>query len=128
MILIFGGSYQGKLDWARKNLDINKDEVLECYREMDTLDFRKKVYYHFEEFIYYLCANDKDPMKYLAENRSKIEDKVFIVDDISQGIVPIDPIDRAWREGVGRAVTYLGSEADNVYRVFCGLGQEIKND
>ena len=128
MILIFGGSYQGKLDWAKKNLEIEADDILICTREMKTLDFRKKVYYHFEEFIYYLCANDKDPMKYLAENRSKIEDKVFIVDDISQGIVPINPLDRAWREGVGRAITYLGSEAINVYRVFCGLGQEIKND
>lgn len=128
MILVFGGAYQGKYEWAKKNLKFDDDEVLNCTREMKSIDFRHKVYNHFEEFIYALTSQDKDAGKFLAENRSKIEDKIFIIEDISQGIVPIDPIDRAWREEVGRATTYIGLEAKEVYRVFCGLGQEIKND
>ncbi len=48
------------------------------------------------------------------------------MDDVSQGVVPIDTDRRAWREDVGRTMLWLAKEADEVHRVFCGLGQRIK--
>jgi adenosyl cobinamide kinase/adenosyl cobinamide phosphate guanylyltransferase len=33
---------------------------------------------------------------------------------------------RDWREMVGRTLTYLGKEAKEVTRVFCGLPQQLK--
>ena len=50
----------------------------------------------------------------------------FTMDDVSQGVVPIDTDRRAWREDVGRTMLWLAKEADEVHRVFCGLGQRIK--
>ena len=46
--------------------------------------------------------------------------------DISQGVVPVDPLQRAWREACGRALIYLAQEAGEVYRVFCGLPERLK--
>ena len=50
----------------------------------------------------------------------------YFMDDVSQGVVPIDTDRRAWREDVGRTMLWLAKEADEVHRVFCGLGQRIK--
>ena len=65
-------------------------------------------------------------LKLLLEYGEALEDKIIIVTDISQGIVPMDPAQRNWREMVGRTMLYLGGKAEKVIRVFCGLGQEIK--
>lgn len=55
-----------------------------------------------------------------------LQDKIVIARDISQGIVPIDSVQRAWREASGRAMMYLAGEAEEVYRVFCGLSEKLK--
>ena len=62
----------------------------------------------------------------LIDNRQKLSDRIIIASDVSQGIVPMDPTERAFREMMGRTMLYLAAEADQVYRVFCGLGQQIK--
>ena len=54
------------------------------------------------------------------------EDAVLISRDISAGIVPIDPEQRAWREDVGRYLASLAAKADTVTRIFCGLPQKLK--
>ena len=41
-------------------------------------------------------------------------------------ITPLDRTDRDWRERVGRLCCRLAAEADEVYRVHCGLGVRIK--
>ena len=46
--------------------------------------------------------------------------------DMSQGIVPMDKEERAAREMNGRLMIYLAGEADEVVRVFCGIGERIK--
>ena len=46
--------------------------------------------------------------------------------DTSQGVVPMDKDVRAAREASGRLLTYLAGEADEVHRVFCGIGKRIK--
>jgi adenosyl cobinamide kinase/adenosyl cobinamide phosphate guanylyltransferase len=62
----------------------------------------------------------------LASRRADLTDKILIASDVSQGLVPMDPLDRAYREMMGRTLLYLASEAEQVHRVFCGLGQRLK--
>ena len=104
MILIFGGAYQGKLEYAKEHWNFSDDDVFFCEENL-TIDLSKKVICGLEKFIY-AC--------------------VLEVDDISQGVVPIEPDRRAWRESVGRTLLWLGKESDEVHRVFCGLGQKLK--
>ena len=53
-------------------------------------------------------------------------DSVLIATDISCGVVPVDPLMRAWREACGRMNNLLAEEADEVWRLFCGLPQRLK--
>ena len=51
MILIFGGAYQGKLDYALETFDIAPDDVFRCTRD-GTLNPEKTVICGLEDFVY----------------------------------------------------------------------------
>ena len=53
-------------------------------------------------------------------------DCIIISDEIGSGIVPIDPLDRSWREAVGRALCMIAGHSETVTRVICGIGVRIK--
>ena len=126
MILIFGGAYQGKLDYAIEHYDIKERDIYTCEMDSMKLDFDKKVINHAERFVYACTKEDFNAKDILEEYIEKLQDKIIIFDDISQGIVSIDPLERAWREANGRCMTYLGLQAEEVIRVFCGLGSKVK--
>ena len=60
------------------------------------------------------------------ERRKAWQDKVLIMTDVSQGIVPMDPALRVFREMNGRLMLRLAAEASEVHRVFCGIGKRVK--
>ena len=125
MKLIFGGAYQGKLDFAKDTFDVKDEDIFFC-DEASPLDYSKKVFVNLEKFVLKCVEEGLEAKEVLASDRVSLEDKIIIVDDISQGVVPMDAKLRAWREMVGRTMLYLSKEADSVYRVFCGIGQQIK--
>ena len=47
-------------------------------------------------------------------------------DEIGYGIVPVDRMEREYREQTGRVCTRLAAYSEKVYRVMCGIGQVIK--
>lgn len=125
MILIFGGAYQGKLDYAKGHWNFKDEDVFFCEENL-TIDLSKKVICGLEKFVYACTLEGAETKDVLAAYEISLDDKIFIADDISQGVVPIEPDRRAWREGVGRTLLWLGKNADEVHRVFCGLGQRLK--
>ena len=46
--------------------------------------------------------------------------------EIGNGIVPLDPVERAWRERVGRTLNILAERADSVVRMVCGIPVTLK--
>ena len=48
--------------------------------------------------------------------------------EVGNGIVPLDPDDRAWRERVGRLSCSLAERADCVVRMVCGIPVVLKGD
>lgn len=125
MILIFGGAYQGKLDFAKETFSIAESDIYMCQENTD-LDMSAKVLCNLEQMVLGCVKENIEAKDILTSYKDEIKDKLIIVNDISQGIVPIDPVMRAWREMVGRTMLYLAKEADEVYRVFCGIGEQIK--
>lgn len=53
-------------------------------------------------------------------------DMIFICDEVGNGIVPMEPFERKYREAVGKTQIALADIADGVWRVFCGIAQQIK--
>lgn len=110
MILIVGGSYQGKTEYA-------------------TTTFPKAKYFNQAHlFVQKRLEEGKTQEEILSEIRSATSEGqwVIISDEIGNGIVPMEDTDRAWREATGRILIELAKDADEVHRVVLGMGQRIK--
>lgn len=130
MILIFGGAYNGKLSFAKEKFNIKEDKIFTVNDELNSLDidYSKDVINEFHKFIYKLSLKGIDATEYIINNKELFKDKIIICDDISQGIVPLKREDRIWRENTGKCLQYISENSKNVYRVFCGIATEIKNE
>lgn len=128
MILIIGGAFQGKLDYAKKEFGVAEKDVYHCDGMELSLNFDRKIINNLQRFVLACVKEDIDPRECLEEHIDQLRDKIIICDDISQGVVPIDDIERQWREMTGRCLVYLGSEADQIVRVFCGIPEMIKGE
>ena len=124
MILIIGGAYQGKLDFAKEAFGITDEDVFVC--KDSEIDFSKRCVYALEKFTLACVREGKDPASYLQEHREAWDDSIFICQDFICGVVPMEAEARAWRQITGRLAQYLSQEADRVSRIFCGLEQRLK--
>ena len=125
MVLIFGGAYQGKVEFAKENFGVTENDVFICTEDTE-IDWSYKVIANLDQAFLKHVNEGKESREVLEENLDTLKDKILIVNDISQGIVPMERNLRDWREMTGRAMLYISKEADEVYRVFCGLGSKIK--
>ncbi len=124
MILIIGGAYQGKLDYAKKELGVREEEIFSC--SGPEIDFSKRCVCQIEEFCYACVRSGLEPKDCFLENRDQWTDSVLICQDIFCGVVPMDAAQREWRQATGRLCQYLAGEARQVSRIFCGLEQRLK--
>ena len=85
---------------------------------------------HLHRIIAAELAKGKTQAEILAEllDIDQRHEKVcFICDEIGNGIVPIEKVERDYREVTGRILTELAEQAETVVRILCGLGQCIKS-
>ena len=109
VVLIFGGAYQGKLEYAKKQFGDGKKIVNNVDREvLQWLESGEDLAEKINEFI--------------SENK----DSVVICNDVSCGVVPVDPLMRKWREEVGRFMSLLAENSEEVIRLFCGIPTILK--
>jgi adenosyl cobinamide kinase/adenosyl cobinamide phosphate guanylyltransferase len=126
LVLVFGGAYQGKLDYALERFALTDSEIYECEYECTRIPCGKKIINGLEKWVLALIsagADDKTAVRQLiADNR----EAVVICTDISCGVVPADPVQRSWREAVGRALTDIAHESGEVVRLYCGIPTRLK--
>ena len=109
MILVTGGAYQGKKEYAAKEFG-NEYEIIGDYH----LKVREQLKEGKDIF--------KEAERLLSEN-----DKIVITsDELGCGIVPVDAFEREYREKNGRINCFLAERAERVIRVICGIGVKIK--
>ena len=124
MILIIGGAYQGKLDFAKTAFSLSEDDVFSCIG--DTIDFSKRCVDHIEEFCWACVRKGVEPKDCFQAHREEWHRSILICQDIFCGVVPLDPVQREWRQATGRLCQYPAGEASQVSRIFCGLEQRLK--
>lgn len=124
MVLITGGAYQGKLQYAREAYGLQDADIFTC--EGQKIDFSRRCVDKLEEYVYACTQAGVDPRPYLEENKEKWKDSVILCQDIFCGVVPVEADQRAWRQETARLCQYLSREADSVIRMFCGLAQRLK--
>ena len=117
MDLIIGGAYQGKLTLAAREYGLTPGDICDLAAGEPALGAR--CYIHLEE----LTRRQEDTESHLPLLTAA---EVVIAREIGSGVVPIDAGERAWRERHGRLLRQLAEQAGHVYRIFCGLTEELK--
>ena len=125
MILVFGGSYNGKLNYVKEKYNIGDEEIFFCNGK--EVDYSKKVICGLHKLVYEIRKDGEDPLKYIKDNVKHFQEKIIISDEISSGIVPLEKNDRIWREDNGKCLQYLSKNSCAVIRVFCGIGTVLKD-
>jgi len=105
LILIIGGAYQGKHEFAEKfNLPIISN-LHEIIRELmnSNLDVKTEI------------------MKRIANKNI-----VVVCNEIGCGVIPVEKFEREYRETTGRILCDIAKNANEVYKVEAGIAQKIK--
>lgn len=124
MKLVFGGAYQGKLTWAVQEYGLKQESLFDCRDGLPAI--AAVCWYHLEELSLRCARQGKDAAAEMDALSPLWENAVLILRDIGCGVVPMDAVERAWREENGKLLRYLAVRADRVSRVFCGLEERLK--
>jgi len=126
MILVFGGAYQGKLDYVMERFDLGEADIYRCNEKNSEKPDGKRVIYELDKWILAKLIektyNEEDVNAFIRN----LNEEIVICNDISCGIVPMEPIQRAWREAVGRAMATLSKRGDEVIRLYCAIATKLK--
>lgn len=124
MILITGGAFQGKREFAR-TLKKDAREVEGALLNQESLA-QAEVVTDFHMYIQELLMEGKDAQEEVKQLLGRKPELILTVAELGCGIVPADAFDRKYRETVGRICCEIAKEAEAVYRVTCGIGMRIK--
>lgn len=110
MILVIGGFSQGKLAFVKSEFNIDD----------------KKVFNKFNDWVRSVIKNGDNPVDATNKLIDENPDLIIISDEIGNGIVPMEKEERDFRDTIGGIQIMLAKQAEEVYRVTCGIGQKIK--
>lgn len=126
-VLIVGGIWQGKRDYAKTHFGISSDEIISPDQPIGS---DAKCIDQLQDRIWDILKKGtcEQQIKWIDDLLCQCTGKICICDDISCGIVPLEEEQRVWREMVGRFLCRLAQKADLVVRIQCGIGQIIKGE
>ena len=127
MILIVGGSFQGKKAYAMETCSLREEDFAEGGTCPFEAVYEAPAVLHFHEYIRRCLKAGREisglPKALMQHN----PEAVIVVNELGSGVVPVDAFDREYREAVGRLCCSLAREAVEVHRVVCGIGTVIKH-
>ena len=139
MILVTGGSSQGKREFVRQYLGGQDTEPVVWTEGAEASweefmdgrfcrDFQLFVRRVMEGSVVPYGHEPEGPVtaQLLEELFAGPEDRVLVTDETGCGIVPADAFERLYREETGRLCCRIAGEAEEVWRVCCGIGMRIK--
>lgn len=117
MILVTGGAGQGKLAWTLSH------SGYPAAMASPDITAEAPILTGLEEWVRETLARGKDPGTLLPVLLRK---EYVLCREVGCGIVPVDPLERRWREEVGRLCCVLAKEADGVVQLWCGIPRWLK--
>ena len=127
MRLVIGGTAQGKLEYVLLKHDVPKNMVWDSVLPNDMkINGNIVIINHFHQWVKSRMISGGCPEDEIMSFLDRNGDCIIICDEIGNGIVPIDPFEREYRERVGRILVQLAKRAEEVERIICGIGQKIK--
>ena len=143
MILVTGGSSQGKREFVRQYLGGQDTEPVVWTEgaEASWEEFMDGRFCRdFQLFVRRVREGSAGPScrerkglstdqileQLLDELPAGPQHRVLVPDEIGCGIVPAEACERLYREETGRLCCRIAGEAEEVWRVCCGIGMRIK--
>lgn len=133
MKLVIGGYAQGKLEYVKKKYNVKEELIFDCAlpgkEEIEKINPGKDdvvVVSSLHKWIRKRIKEGGRPEEEVASFAKKNPNAVIISDEVGNGIVPMDPFERVYRERTGRILCDLAANAEEVERVICGIPQKIK--
>ena len=124
MVLIIGGAYQGKREFAKAAFSLEESQIYSCHG--GEIDVSYPCIDRLEEFTLACVRTGIDPIAYFQTHEALWQTSTLICQDIFCGVVPLEAELRQWRSVTGQLCQYLSKHAQRVSRVFCGLEQRLK--
>lgn len=125
MELILGGAYQGKLTWAAEKYALSPEDTWDLAQGLPEKEMR--CVYHLEALTWAEAQQGGSSESVLKKLLPRLSaDGIVIAREVGSGVVPMDPVERLWRELHGGAVKALAAKSDRVMRIFCGLPEVLK--
>ncbi len=123
MLLIVGGSFQGKKQIARELAEERNRTGGEGGRWTVIPDFHQRI----REYLQAHPGEGREALRAFARRTvQENPDAVITLDEVGCGVVPVDREEREYREAVGAAGQELAALAGEVYRVTAGIPVRIK--
>lgn len=126
MKLVIGGYAQGKLNYVFSKYPLQKYIVYHALPENIKFQKESVIINHFHLWVKQRILDGRCPEKEILSFLDNCEHCIIISDEVGNGIVPIDPLEREYRERLGNILIELAKRAEEVERVLCGIGQKIK--
>jgi len=117
MKLYIGGMSQGKTEYVKGTEGLSAGA-----KSLNILDdfhlwVRERVFAGLDE---------KEILRQLDEIISKNPDIIIISNEIGNGIVPMDPIERRYRDITGHLLIEVAGKSTEVFRIMCGTATRLK--
>ena len=145
MVLVVGGSFQGKLEYVKKKLTeqgihLKKSEILDGEEFFDSVFKDVKILNGLHRMVLN-CIRDMNPeedksfdaeaiaekcKKYLDGFLQNCPQVIIICDEVGYGVIPLERKERCYREAVGRLLCYLAQRAEQMERIVGGIPMIIK--
>lgn len=126
MVLITGGAYQGKKEYAMRKFGFSETEIADgsvCDKE-EILNSKCITNYHI--FVKRMLEENADIIAVTRALCTENENAVVIMNEIGCGIVPLEKKDRIWREMTGKCGCIIAENADTVIRISNSVPVVIK--
>lgn len=128
MELYLGGAGDYKLDYVKKK-QLEKKEPLRVVDGAVATDeeiINADILNHFHLWVRRNIEKPDSLRNRLADILQKNPGIAIICDEIGCGIVPMDSLEREYRELTGRICCELAEQANSVERILFGIGQKLK--
>ena len=80
----------------------------------------------FHEYVRRFGRQLDEPERLVCRLAEANRDVILVAAEVGCGVVPLDPEERFWRECCGRICTEAAAQAEEVYRVICGIPTRLK--
>ena len=127
MILITGGTCQGKKEFAKKEFLITDADIVSGKKVHDVKDISGyKAVSDYEYIVRHNLESGIDSETEYKALRESNPDIIIIASEVGCGIIPMEESENTFREETGSIMCIAARDADAVYKVVCGIAKKIK--